>query len=225
MDKKTEEILTMDVLAETEKFFGGKHWSEFNTAENIFSLVRAAKYNSLKEAYLKSIGDTNNGMSWTEFKQLITNKGFIPALEYDVQHDIYIDEFIIYYHPNKGLIICADSYFNKKVINSGTLYGEIQAHSKEDQDIIWKWISSGGLKDPKRLIYETSHDIREGLFSKLDVLESAGSWVTPWVNKDRFLWFVDYTDKQVPGYDYIKITEDKIAKCPDEFQKIIGRHL
>jgi hypothetical protein len=223
MESKTEAILTRDTLGETEKLFGGKHWSQFNDLESLVSLVRAAEDSMAKKNHLKSLGDTYSGMGWAGFKDLIKSKGFIPALEYDVRHGDSVDEFIIYYHPAKGLVICADSYYNKGVVNNGNLYGEIQAHSKEDEETIWKWLSSGGCIDCEKKIYETSHDVREGLFSKLDVLESAGTFLNQWTNNNRFLWFVDSVENKIPGYDYKKIAAGKIAKCPEEFRKVIGR--
>jgi hypothetical protein len=222
MNTKTEEILTHDSLYESEKIFGNKHWSEFNEFEQAFSMFKFMEDNQRKEDHLKSINDTYFNMGWTEFKSLIKEHGFIPALEYDVKHDEYIDEFIIYYHTSKGLVICADSYFNKQDINGGNLYGEIQANSKEDEHTIWRWLSTGGCINSEKSIWTTQHDVREGLFSKLQTLESAGTFLPKWTKKDRFLWFVDYTENKVPGYDYEKITREKILRCPKELQDIIG---
>lgn len=221
MDKKTEEILMHDPISKTEKMLGNKHWSEFNEIERTISLINVFESNTNKKDYLKSIGDTYWGMKWDEFKNLIKKHGFIPALEYDVKHDKYIDEFIIYYHLNKGLIICADSYFNKEDVNGGTLYGEIQANSEEDREVIWKWISTGSCIDIEKGIYKTSHDVREGLFSKLNTLESVGEFLPKWTNKDSFLWFVDYTESKKENFDYKEITNNKIKMCPKEFQDII----
>jgi hypothetical protein len=161
-------------------------------------------------------------MSWQEFKQLIIKKGFIPAMEYDIKHGDYIDEFIIYYNPAKGLIIKADSYWNKESINSGTLYGEIQANNKSCVGTIWDWISSGGLIDNENLIFTTSQDVRERLFSRLEELETVGKFLPKWTNKNTFLWFVDYVESKVDNYDYKKITKEKLLKCPKELQEIVG---
>ena len=222
MDKKTEEILTKDSLYESEKVFGGKHYSEFNELEQTFSMLKFIDDNETKKKHLKNIGDTHWGMSWSEFKNLIKEHGFIKGLEYDLMHEDYTDEVIIYYHPQKGLIIYAESYWGKESINGGKLYGEIQSNSKEDCNIIWRWLSSGGCIDADNMIYSTSHDVREGLFSKLGTLESAGKFLPKWIKKDRFLWFIDYVESKVPGYDFKAITKEKIMNCPKEMQEIIG---
>jgi len=118
----TEKILCKDTLAETERIFGGKHWSEFNDSEQEFSFAKAIVDNVAKDEYFKNIGDTHFSMSWDEFKRLIKQHGFIPALEYDIQGES-VNEAIIYYHPQKGLIIFATSYSEKRTVNSGNLYG------------------------------------------------------------------------------------------------------
>jgi len=226
MNKRTEQILTHDSLAESEKIFGNKHWSEFNDLEQAFSMLKFMEDNQVKNTHLKSINDTYWGMTWDEFKNLIKQKGFTPALEYDLIYNGWneptTEEAIIYYHLSKGLIIWATSFSNKTSVNGGTLYGEIQANSKESENIIWKWLSTGGCIDSDNMIYETSHDIREGLFNKLQTLESAGKFLPKWNNKDRFLWFVDYVENDSEGYDYKEITKNKIKKCPKEFQNIIS---
>ena len=226
MDYKTEQILTKDSLSESEQIFGGKHWSQFSEFENQFSIMSFMRDNEVKEEYLKSINDTYFGMSWSYFKDLIKEKGFIDGYSYEVKYKGYskptTEEIIIWYHPQKGLIIYAESYSNKASVNGGKLYGEIQANSKEDEEVIWKWLSTGGCVDIDNLIWYTSHDIREGLFSKLDTLESVGKFLNRWVKKDRFLYFVDYIESKIENYDYEKITKEKIKKCPKEMREIIG---
>jgi hypothetical protein len=226
MDKKTESILTRDTLSETEKQFGGKHWSKFSDNENKAALLNAVRDNTIKEYHLKSIGDTYFGMPWDDFKNLIKEKGFIQALTYDIDYKGFgrptKEEVIIHYHSEKGLIIWATSIGDKARVNGGTLYGEIQAKDEDSKKVIWRWMSTGGCIDMENRIYITSHDVREGLFSKLDTLETAGTFLKNWTCRNRFLWFVDYAEDDVEGYDYKKITNEKINRCPKEVQDIIG---
>jgi hypothetical protein len=226
MNKKTEEILMHDSISESEKLFGNKHYSQFDEFEQAFSIVKLIKDNENKRNHLQAINDTYSGMTWNEFKNLIKEHGFISALEYDLVYNKYgnpkTEEAIIYYHPKKGLIIWAESFSGKTSLNDGKLYGEIQANSKEDEEVIWKWISTGGCIDKEKGIWKTSHDVREGLFSKLQTLESSGKFLSKWTDKDRFLWFVDFNEDDVEGYDYKEITKEKILKCPKELQEIIG---
>lgn len=224
MNKETKKVLTQDTVAETENLLGGKHWSEFGPMEQLFCLGNAMSDNERKMNHLKKIGDTHYGMFWSDFKNMITLYGFVPALEYNFEYSSWynsIEECIIYYHPIKGMVIHATSFSNKTSVNGGHLYAEIEANSGDDAKTIWKWLSTGGrIKD---LVYETQQDVREGLFSKLNELESAGTFLNRWTKKNRFLWFLDYVEDKVPGYDYQAITQSKIERCPKEFRDIIGR--
>ena len=225
MDIKTEEILRKDSLAETERMFGGKHWSEFNGAENMVALFNCITDNEIKAKHLEEIGDTYHSMSWDYFKNLITSKGFVNGYTYDFAYngfdESHQEEAVIYYHPSKGLVIWATSFNGKQSVNGGSLYGEIKANTKDDEMTIWCKLSTGGCIDKENLIFETSHDVREGLFSKLSALEEAGTFLNKWTNRNRFLWFVDYVEDDVPGYDYKKITKEKIIKCTKGLQDII----
>lgn len=230
MDSKTEIVLMKDSLAETEKMLGGKHWSQFNDFENGLALVLFARDNKIKKEHLQSIGDTYWGMTWNEFKSLIKEKGFIKGYSYEIDYNGYSEptqeEMCIYYNPEKGLVIWAESFNNKTSINGGTLYGEIQAYEgEENRRTIFRWLSTGGCRDIEKGIYTTSHDIREGLFSKLDTLESAGKFLNRWTDKNRFLWFVDFNEEKLKDYDYKALSKEKIKKCPKELQDIIGIEL
>lgn len=224
MNKTTEDILRKDTIADTETQLG-KHCKDFNRIEEGLALHNAIKDREIKSNHLNSIGDTYWGMQWNEFKTMLVAKGFKKAMCYDIKHDKCIDEFIIYYHAEKGLIVTATSYYNKEKINSGILYGEIQANDVESSRVIWRWLSTGGCIDSEKLIFETSQDIREGLFSILETMESAGKFLNRWSKTNRFLWLLDFTETEVNGYDYKKITNEKIKHCPVEMQKIIGERI
>ena len=223
MDEKTKEILGKDSLADAEKILG-KRWDKFNEVENMFSMLKFMEDGEIKNNHLRSLGDTHYKMSWEEFKNLLLSKGFVNALTYEIKHDKdKTDECIIYYQPIKGWVIFATSYWNKGSINGGTLYAEIQSNNKESLNELWLHLGSGGLIDKENLICSTSHDVREGLFSKIEDMESYGKFLPVWTSKNRFLWFVDYVDNKVEGYDFKKITQSKIEKCSQEFRNIIRR--
>ena len=223
MDKKTERILKHDSLAETEKEFGGKHHSEFNRNESILAIGNFMRDNAIKEKHLKSLNDTYFGMGWNEFIELIKSQGFNLAYVQNFEHNKGIDEAVIYYNPFMGLVIYAESYNNKTSINGGKLHGEIVAHSESDYMPIYDWLSTGGCIDRDKLIFSTSHDIREGLFSKIDKLCEHGSFLTKWTEENKFLWFVHFTEKKKKGYDYIELTQQKLDQCCEELRNIIGR--
>jgi hypothetical protein len=222
VDKITEKVLMHDTIAESEKILGRDHHSQFDDKDMQFVIWKAALDNQTKKDYLQSIGDTHFGMTWDEFKNMLVNYGFINGLTYKFDYKKRKEEAIIYYQPIKGMIVFATSWDNKSV-NSGNLYAEIKANSKEDRETIWRWLSTGGCIDSENMIYETQHDVREGLFSKLNELETAGTFLNRWTNQKRFLWFVDYAESKKKGYDNTIITQQKINKLPKEARAIMGK--
>lgn len=161
-------------------------------------------------------------MSWQDFKSLLTTYGFKIGLEYDITHDENeVDEAIIYYHPQKGLVLWATSFWNKKSINGGTVYGMIEWDDWKVACNVFSGCSHGGNGEDKN-IRDFSYDIREGLIHKLNRIDSTVKYLPKWQGITPFLWFVDYNEDDVEGYDYKTITNEKILKCPKELQEIIG---
>ena len=226
MNNITEKLLKEDPIYNKERELG-KHWSNFTDKEAKEIFVENYMLSKIKENHLKQINDTYMDMSWNYFINLIEKYGFKKGYEEIFKYNGFNynrdEKAVIYYHKEKGLIIFATSFNNTTTVNSGKLYGEIKANNnKEDIETIWQNLSTGGCIDEKNIIYETSHDIREGLFYKLNKLESAGTFLPIWTKKNRFLWFVNYVEEDKENFDYKEITKNKILKRPKEMQEIIG---
>lgn len=231
----TDELLHRDTIAETEKMLNGKDYHEFNDFENMIMLVNAMEDNKIKNNHLNSLGDTHFGMKWNDFIKLIESYGFIKGLRYSFVPPKYYDDeeeraenAIIYYHPTKGLVLWATSY--GKSINGGKVYGEVLMN-KEIRKDIYKALhdcSHGAFatwnrdkeEDEYKEQIEFDYDIREGLIHVLTRIENTTKFASIWKDS-HFLWFVDYAEEKQEGYDYKKITEEKILKCPIELQNII----
>lgn len=234
MNSETENILRQDSLYESEKMLGNKHWSEFNEIEQGLSMLKFFDDNQKKKDHLESIGDTYWGIKWDTFINLIETNGFKTALRYDFEYNGFskpsIEEAILYYHPQKGLIIWAESFGGKDHINGGKLYGEVYMKEEMWQDITKVLTSSHGSfaywdKESNIDVYKEqvyfNFDIREGLIHNINKVEEVIPFAPVWKDT-QFLWFVDYVEDKVPGYDYKEITQQKISRCPKEFQDIIG---
>jgi hypothetical protein len=222
MDELTKKVLSIDTISEVEKMLG-KNWQEFTNDENLAMLDLAFLTNTIKTSHLKEIGDTHSQMTWNEFKYLLGQKGFVNAYSYDFEYDGQVNEFIIYYNSSKGWVICATSYSNKTTVNGGNFYAEIEANSKESRKDVFRWMGSGGLINKDGLVLHTSHDVRDGLFSKVEELEKYGKYLNKWTDPDRFLWFLDFSETKVPNYNFRNLTKNKIEKCPDDFRQMIGQ--
>jgi hypothetical protein len=220
-DDATSKLLKKDAIAETEKILGNRDYHNFNKEEQGFDLARFMNHNETKREHLKSLGDTHFRIPWNDFKSILIDYGFKEGTSHPVTYDNSVEESLLWYHPDKGLILFATSYNNRGSLNGGTCYGEIQAHEGDDNKMtICNWLSTGGYIAAS--IYETSFDVREGLLHRFKMLESAGTFQKKWINKERFLWLLDWTDEQKKDYDYKVISRKKLKKCPQEMQDILA---
>ena len=227
MEDFVDRVLNFDPIAEAERLVGGKHWSEFTDKENAMMLLVARISGQNKERILQNLGDTFWGMGWAAFKDKLLERGFKLGLSYNFQVERTYDnskkteEAIIYYNPSKGIVVFATSYGDKTSINGGTAYAEVKAFSDETQNDVMRSISSGGFIHGSDNIFETSWDIREGMFRHIERMEQYADFQSKWINKQRFLWFVDYAEEEIAGYDYKEIAQRKIAQLPAEARAII----
>lgn len=244
IDGQMNDKLNRDPIAEVEKVLGKNH-SEFNREESQMMLANAFLANYRKADYLKGLGDTHFGMSWNEFIEIIQSYGFKEGHKYDFEHSNgeYIDEAALYYHPEKGLVIWATSYFNKSSVNGGTLYGQLTTNEKVEYvieknemfnteykrlkmtDSLQKSMNSlnncshGAFINIEQGI-EFSLDVREGLINKIEAIGNGGlEFVKQW-NQKTFLWLLDFNEEK-SAYDRDEINKEKISKCPEELQQIV----
>lgn len=215
MDKNINEILKLDAISEVEKS-SGKHHSEFNEFEMVEAILKQMAYNDLAKNKLKNSNDTYSHIIFDEFIKLISDYGFKEAYSNERE--------IIYYYKSKGLILYAEKYLKSETINSGKIYGEIKAKTKDDENFwgIINNLSTGGCIERENMIFETSYDIREGLFNYINTLELYGNFQPKWIETNRFLWFLNYDELKQKDYDYKKITNEKIKLCNNDINEIIG---
>jgi hypothetical protein len=231
----TESILNNDPVNNTEKLIK-KTWEQFNTVEETFMIGSAFIQNQQKAEYLKSIGDTYYCMPWDDFIQLIQKNGFKEGLKYEFnpkpeyEDCIKTEEAIIYYRPD-GLIIWATSYDNKVVVNGGKLYGFIETknlkNEPETNNIMsrcshdsWRYYGRETNEMVWRDYIYFIYDIREALIYTINKIHDKANFISPWPERP-FLWFLDYNDEHIPGYDYLAINDKKISMCCSEVQHII----
>lgn len=234
-------ILSVDPIAEIEKFLG-KHHSEFSNEEEKLMLAHALHVNAAKNDYMTSLGDTSFRTTWNEFINIIKSYGFKEALHYDYEYKgTTTEQALLYYHPTKGLIIWATSYFNGTSLNSGTLHGQvrypetIERIAVENQwgtrnEIVMTDNLKSGINSLRGCSHDAysdidkgitfSYDIRGALINKIEEIGTHLEFCSPWVS-EQFLWFLDLKEQQTKDRDYKEITKEKILKCPDEFKSIV----
>ncbi len=85
--------------------------------------------------------------------------------------------------------------------------------------------SSGGPIQEHPGRYEYCLDLREGGRANIQRLRNNTKFARPakqWKRKDAFLWFLNSKDEAQPGYDYKKISSEKLMKCPQAVRDIIN---
>lgn len=168
-----------------------------------------------------------------DFKKDLTERGFLFStrdyMSKDWGDDLTPNQSLLGHHPD-GVLVYANSFTGK--VNAGELYFEVAVSKKTCDMHAFHGLRYSTLGMTKETLDEEiwllSLDVRYNPFGTLEKYKALGRLVTPWVCKDRFLWFVD--PDQSPGhqyskdFDYDKVTKDRIESggSPD-LRKLIGR--
>lgn len=219
-----DEVLNFDVIDNMEKL-ANKRVDDFSDDEICGMFGAFMLINKRKEDQLVDSHDTYFSMSWDYFIGLIKENGFKEGLEYEFEDPSYDDkhtEKAILYYREDGLVIWATSYGNKTSVNGGTLYGELQVDKKTFNRSVLMNCSNGYFDDNK---VSFTIDVREALFHILNRIESAASFIPVWEERNKFLWFLDFTEDDIPDYDYAAISKDKIQRSTDGLKRIMKNQI
>tara|TARA_R110000851_G_scaffold47424_2_gene115155 strand:- start:9388 stop:10257 length:870 start_codon:yes stop_codon:yes gene_type:complete len=78
----------------------------------------------------------------------------------------------------------------------------------------WKLIVDTYIESKDLIkIYSGNHDCREAIKFNISELLKNGTFVKKW-KEQPFLWLLGYMDSKVEGYDYKKITEERLNRLP-----------
>jgi len=209
LNEQIREALSVDPIAEMEKRMGVSYKEDESV---VWASMALSQQNAKeKEGLLKLNDDTHWGITIPEFKRLLSRLGFEILLEDALSSG---DVFRVCWNP-EGLLLATDSYYGDKKINGGNVYcfykGEYSAINT----------SGGGSVSPEGDdLFAVSKDIREGLRFFIEGLKSGGEFLPIWP-KTPFLWLLSYEDSKVEGYDFKKITLDRIHRLPKHVQDAI----
>lgn len=226
-------LLKFDGLAAAEQLTNVSYKESPITQAIGFGLMVAN--NKEKENVLKELNDTHFGMTFAEFIALIESKGFVKVYEEEFPNphgkESIKEKLVVYWKD--GILLHATSHSNS--LNGGSIlfnwepnpnlerytalngcsHGPIIIGKTEPKPFYNKWTNETEMRTEN--IYsdarDGSYDVREGLFLKISDLEEQGKFVSPWI-EPPFLWLVNYNENKVPGYDYKKITYNKILGFP-----------
>lgn len=196
MNEKTKNILNFDPIATTEALIDKRH----------------------EDWDIESIDDPHFSTTWQNFIEIARAYGFKCSFCQKFMGTGIIEEEIIFFHEEKGLILYAES-FGGKSVNSAKVYGEVKIDeilTKEQRNALHG--CSYGNNGNGTMHFDV--DVQEGFHFHLDAISEAFQFSTSWT-KVPFLWFLNYMDTKKKNFNYEKINHKKIKACTPEVQKII----
>ena len=216
-------VLEFDPLAQAEKAFGNKHWSEFSEDEMMASMGLVFLHNDRKDKMLQKSHDTHFSMDWNEFEEIVTSNGFKIGYEEKFPYEDHYEKAVIFYRED-GLLIWVTSFWNMKGVNGGKLYGEIKLNDVSNRAKIPS--CSNGFFDFENNKLHFDADIREGLVWFIDQMKQYGDFLPQWEESNKFLWFLNFGDEEKNNSDnYKEISKRKMTKFCENAKKIVQKYL
>lgn len=217
----------------------GKRWDRFNDFENHLALMFQASYSREEKARYEMLNDTHFGMTWKEYEEILKGVKFEKVFSYifdDCRDPEIKEEYAIWARRDKGFLLTAESYDNRRVINNTKLYFELSTliDGREPDEVerieldrLMKGSCGPCLDENRREVAQAmSYIAIEGLVGSLQMLEESRFQTNnPWqFPENQFLWLCDYTETKDKGYDSKAIAERKLAQLPEDVQAMIGYH-
>ncbi|TXH48892.1 MAG: hypothetical protein E6Q97_23855 [Desulfurellales bacterium] len=208
MNTQLDEALKYDPLADAENITGQSY--KQNDAVAWLGMALMQDQRKTKDALLSANRDTNAfRQTIPEFFDILDDMGFREVLKIAIEGTR--DHFHVFWKP--GLLIRLDTYAGRSV-NSGSCYYNYRGPRSVVSG------SNGGIQHAGELVWVGGMDIREGFRHKLDTMAEAGEFLDEWI-KPPFLRLLHYADEKVEGYDYKKITTQRIAMLPEDVRATI----
>ena len=210
-----KELLSHDSLHEAEKLAGKSYKEDLDVAR--LGMVLGMQKNEETKAMMYLTKDTHFSQTLAEFKEVLVDMGFKEVYVCDIPEGSYSkgDKFYIYWNP-EGLLICFDSYNGNTSVNGGSCYFNYAG----DRDAMFQCSNGFAGEVDGVNVYSGHKDVREGLRFTLNQMKENGKILDKWIERP-FLWLLHYMDTKVEGYDYKKISEERIAQLPKEVQEAI----
>lgn len=172
---------------------------------------------------VESVEDTHFGITWQDFIKIVKaygfKCGFCQKFTGTGWSEECVEEEIIFFHEEKGLILYAES-FDGNSVNSANVYGEVKLNDGKLEKSQWDALNGCSNAGNENGTMHFHVDVRKGFHFHLDAISEAFEFSTSW-SKVPFLWFLNYMDTEDKDYNYEKINKQKIAACTPEVRKII----
>jgi len=228
--EKINEVLHRDSLLEAEKATGKSYKTDRFTSD--LGLLIHLKNSEEKKKILQAADDTLFSDSLDQYQRIVEELGF-KQIFYKTFFSTHLsqksveEKFFIYWRPD-GILVHFDTvtWNGKSEINGAYFYynwipntrGERCSSLQSGQ-----WKGGKDYDDPTGWIWAGANDGREGLRHQLSELEEHGKFVTPWIERPIMFHPLHYEAlKKRPYKVWDEMTEETIARLPEEVRKMIG---
>lgn len=179
--------------------------------------------------------DIHHGMFWEEFKKLIVNYGFIQAMSNDIlieNGQLPSQEYVVYYHVDRGLLLCAESLRGKDYLMRYNIAGQAKVlddltvnpdYERVDAQLNKEFVMHETLKGSTwdRVVegeYTVTFTLSSGtgieLLTFLDNLKESFEPFSVWTHPIG-IDLSDYEERGVSSYNAEKNTLEKLLKMPE----------
>lgn len=236
------DALEIDPFALAEKMTGQSYKTDKATESLGFGLS-LAHVQSTREL-LSSIGDMHYGLSAPQGLALFLKDGFdivsVRKFEGNTgdKSEVYDERLYILFCKRRGILVRFETYGRGSAHNPDGSCNSIKVYFNYrpgHKDFVMCGYSGHGIVDPAPL-YKTEasqynpdgntyaiigdFDGREGIFTRLQMLEQNGEFITPWLEKP-WVWFLSYADTKEKDYDVDGINNAALSVLPDYVKKAI----
>ena len=164
----------------------------------------------------KLVDDIGKETTWKEFIKKIEREGFVQDYNYAYKNfrfdQIIEDEIVIYCNEEKGLVLFAESYFNRNKIYQIKVYGEIKAiKSKMTESQMYVSFHFKVREILKSTImFNTENKV--GLLTDLDIIAESFEFCTKWTKPflPKFIGSEELMDEKL---DFEKLVLERIKEA------------
>lgn len=203
-----DDLLRFDPLDAAQKITGESYKTHDETMR--LGLGLAMVHNERKAETLRQARDSHYGMTFADFRALLSELGFEEVLVETFQGRECPETFVIAWCPEGILAVC-ESYSGVRLNTANVLY-----NYRHPDGYPGGLTSSGHMRDD---LWIGDHDAREGVRHNLAALRAAGEFVTPWQERP-WLWLLTYTDTK-GEYDDDAINAARVARLPQRVRDAI----
>lgn len=168
----------------------------------------------------------NQKTTWKEFEKLITKYGFKLGFE-EVFYGKWFnektkDKIVLYYHEEKGLLLFAESYMNRNLVNQIKLFGELNFSDNELTQVQQYILYHCSFFKVNKNSISFKIDKKGEFFETLNGLTKHFEFCKKISNIPNEFYILTSEEGLNKKLDFDEITKKRLAASNEEIKKILG---